>query len=83
VRVKVEPWPTWLWTSTVPVGIPFVEDARMTCRDVNVYYGEKHAINNISIDESVDLLGFWFEIKACEKNNHRHIVDIPRIIFFV
>jgi len=34
------------------------------------------------IYESVDLLGFWFEIKAYEKNNHRHIVDIPRIIFF-
>jgi len=26
--------------------------------------------------ESVDLLGFWFEIKAYEKNNHRHIFDI-------
>ncbi len=32
------------------VGVPFVDDARMTCRDVNVYYGEKHAINNVSID---------------------------------
>jgi len=35
------------------------------------------------IDESVDLLGFLFEIEAYEKNNHRHILDIPRIIFFV
>lgn len=32
------------------VGRPFVDDARMTCRDVNVYYGEKHAIRNVSID---------------------------------
>lgn len=32
------------------VGFPFVDDARMTCRGVNVYYGEKHAINNVSID---------------------------------
>jgi len=32
--------------------------------------------------ESVDLLGFLFEIEKYEKNNHRHIVDIPRIIFF-
>ena len=24
---------------------------------------------------------FLFKIKACEKNNHKHIVDIPRIIF--
>jgi len=26
--------------------------------------------------ESVDLLGFWFEIKVYGKNNHRHIFDI-------
>ena len=32
------------------VGEQFVNDARMTCRDVNVYYGEKHAIRNVSID---------------------------------
>lgn len=32
------------------VGEQFVEDARMTCRDVNVYYGDKHAIHNVSID---------------------------------
>ncbi len=32
------------------VGELFVDDARMTCRDVNVYYGEKHAIRNVSID---------------------------------
>jgi phosphate transport system ATP-binding protein len=32
------------------VGRPFVDDARMTCRDVNVYYGEKHAIRDVSID---------------------------------
>ena len=33
--------------------------------------------------ESVDLVRFSFEIKAYEKNNRRHIVDIPRIIFFI
>ena len=32
------------------VGTPFVDEARMTCRNVNVYYGEKQAINNVSID---------------------------------
>ncbi len=32
------------------IGELFVDDARMTCRDVNVYYGEKHAIRNVSID---------------------------------
>jgi phosphate transport system ATP-binding protein len=32
------------------VGQPFVEDPRMTCRNVNVYYGDKHAIINVSLD---------------------------------
>lgn len=32
------------------VGTPFVENPRMTCREVEVYYGEKCAINKISID---------------------------------
>jgi phosphate transport system ATP-binding protein len=32
------------------VGEQFVEDARMTCRDVNVYYGDKQAIKNVSLD---------------------------------
>jgi hypothetical protein len=35
----------------------------------------------IPIYESADLLGFWFETEAYGKNNHRHIVNIPRIIF--
>lgn len=32
------------------VGTPFVDNPRMTCRDVEVFYGEKCAINRISID---------------------------------
>ena len=32
------------------VGTPFVEEPRMVCREVNVYYGEKHAIKNVTID---------------------------------
>jgi len=32
------------------VGEPFVDDARMACRNVNVTYGEKHAIKNVSLD---------------------------------
>lgn len=32
------------------VGEQFVTDPRMTCRDVNVYYGDNHAIKNVSID---------------------------------
>jgi len=37
----------------------------------------------IYIDEPVDLIRFSFEVKAYEKFYHRHIVDIPRIKFFV
>ncbi len=32
------------------VGEPFVEQPRMVCRDVNVYYGDKHAIREVSLD---------------------------------
>jgi len=32
------------------VGEPFVDDARMTCRDVNVYYGDKQAIKDVALD---------------------------------
>ncbi|MCP5142397.1 MAG: phosphate ABC transporter ATP-binding protein [Gammaproteobacteria bacterium] len=34
------------------VGSPLLDatDARMTCRNVNVYYGEKHAIHDVSLD---------------------------------
>ena len=32
------------------VGSPFVDNPRMTCRDVDVFYGEKKAINKVSID---------------------------------
>lgn len=32
------------------VGSPFVKDPRMTCRDVDVFYGEKQAINGVSLD---------------------------------
>ena len=32
------------------VGVPFVPEPRMVCREVNVYYGDKHAIKNVTID---------------------------------
>jgi phosphate transport system ATP-binding protein len=31
-------------------GNPFVDNPRMSCRNVDVYYGDKKAINNVSID---------------------------------
>lgn len=39
-----------LETARRTVGTPFVDTPRMTCRDVEVYYGEKRAINSLSID---------------------------------
>jgi phosphate transport system ATP-binding protein len=32
------------------VGEITVDNPRMTCRDVNVWYGDKHAIKNVSLD---------------------------------
>ena len=32
------------------VGTQFVDNPRMTCREVNVHYGDKHAIRNVTID---------------------------------
>jgi len=37
-------------SSRKTVGDPFVENPRMICRDVSVYYAEKCAINSVSID---------------------------------
>jgi len=43
------------------VGEPFVEYPRMTCRDVDVYYGNKLAIRNVSVDiagnEVISMIG--------------------------
>ncbi len=43
------------------VGEPFVDNPRMVCRDVNVYYGDKHAIREVSIDigrnEVISMIG--------------------------
>jgi phosphate transport system ATP-binding protein len=35
---------------TQTVGEPFVDNPRMTCRQVNVFYGDKHAIRDVSLD---------------------------------
>jgi phosphate transport system ATP-binding protein len=43
------------------VGDIFVDDPRMTCRDVNVFYGEKQAINGVTLDigkrEVISMIG--------------------------
>jgi phosphate transport system ATP-binding protein len=37
-------------SSAATVGDPFVENPRLTCREVAVFYGEKQAINKVSLD---------------------------------
>lgn len=37
-------------TTEKTVGQPFVDSPRMTCRDVNVWYGDKQAIMDVNID---------------------------------
>jgi phosphate transport system ATP-binding protein len=37
-------------TNRATVGQQFIERARMTCRDINVYYGDKHAIKHVTLD---------------------------------
>ena len=32
------------------IGEPFVDDPKMSARNVNVYYGDKQAIHNVSLD---------------------------------
>jgi phosphate transport system ATP-binding protein len=43
------------------VGKPFTENPRMTCRNVNVFYGQKQAIRNTSLDigknEVISMIG--------------------------
>ena len=46
---------------TETVGSIYVDDARMTAREVDVFYGEKKAIDNVSLDigskEVISLIG--------------------------
>jgi len=50
------------------VGVPFVEEACMTCRDVNVFYGDKHAIKNISIDVGINQVLAMIGPSGCGKS---------------
>jgi phosphate transport system ATP-binding protein len=42
--------PTIARESRETCGEAFTDNARMICRDVNVYYGDKHAIKKVSLD---------------------------------
>ncbi|HER63572.1 MAG TPA: phosphate ABC transporter ATP-binding protein [Desulfobacteraceae bacterium] len=50
------------------VGLPFSDSPRMTCRDVNVYYGDKQAIQNTSVDIGVNEVLAMIGPSGCGKS---------------
>ncbi len=68
------------------VGRPFVDNPRMTCRNVNVYYGDKHAIRDISIDVARNEVLAMIGPSGCGKstflrclNRMNDTIDICRV----
>ncbi len=68
------------------VGAPFVDAPRMVCRDVNVYYGEKQAISNVSLDVAEHEVLAMIGPSGCGKstflrclNRMNDTVDICRV----
>jgi len=67
-------------------GDPFVAEPRMSCRGVNVYYGDKHAINDVSIDIAKNEVLAMIGPSGCGKstflrclNRMNDTIDICRI----
>jgi len=60
-EVEIEPHATIARDDRNTVGDIFVDDPRMTCRDVNVFYGEKQAIKGVTLDigkrEVISMIG--------------------------
>ena len=68
------------------VGEQFIEDARMQCRDVNVYYDDKHAIKNVSLDIGRNQVVAMIGPSGCGKstflrclNRMNDTIDICRV----
>jgi len=68
------------------VGRPFVDNPRMTCRQVNVYYGDKHAIKDVSIDVARNEVLAMIGPSGCGKstflrclNRMNDTIDICRV----
>ncbi len=67
-------------------GEPFIENPRMTCRNVNVYYGDKRAINDVSIDIAENEVLAMIGPSGCGKstflrclNRMNDTIDICRV----
>jgi len=68
------------------VGTQFVDNPRMTCREVCVYYGDKQAIRNVSIDVATNEVLAMIGPSGCGKstflrclNRMNDTVDIARV----
>jgi len=68
------------------VGEPFSENPRMTCRNVNVYYGDDHAIKNSSVDIGTNEVLAMIGPSGCGKstflrclNRMNDTIDICRV----
>ena len=68
------------------VGEQFIDNPRMTCRDVNVYYGEKHAIKGVSLDIGSNEVVAMIGPSGCGKstflrclNRMNDTIDICRV----
>jgi phosphate transport system ATP-binding protein len=68
------------------VGEPFVDHPRMACRDVNVYYGDKHAIREVSLDIASNEVLSMIGPSGCGKstflrclNRMNDTIDICRV----
>ena len=65
--------------SEVPetVGEPFSGNPRMTCRRVNVFYGDKHAIREVSLDIAQNEVISMIGPSGCGKSLPHMIESIP------
>ena len=68
------------------VGEQFIDNPRMTCRDVNVYYGEKQAIKSVSLDIGSNEVVAMIGPSGCGKstflrclNRMNDTIDICRV----
>ena len=56
------------YSNRATVGRITVDNPKMACRDVNVYYGEKHAIKDVSIDIGANEVTAFIGPSGCGKS---------------
>ena len=83
---SVTPLPTGEGAKDATVGTVTVENPRMTCRDVNVFYGDKQAIYDVNLDIASNQVIAMIGPSGCGKstflrclNRMNDIIDICRV----